>query len=36
MVAIGVEQSLINSASYEHRCLENIINLYKTAGKCDY
>ena len=34
MVAIGVEQSLSNSDLYENRCLENIKNIYKTAGKC--
>ena len=35
MVIIGVDQSLSNSASFEHRCLENIKNIYKLAGKCD-
>ena len=34
MVTIGVDQSLINSEMYEHRCLENINKLYKSAGKC--
>ena len=35
MVTIGVDQSLSNSAIYEHRCLKNIKKLYKYAGKCD-
>ena len=35
MVIIGVDQSLSNSALFEHRCLENIKKLYKLAGKCD-
>ena len=33
MVAIGVKQSLINSALYKHRFIENINKLYKTGGK---
>ena len=33
MFTIGVNQSLSNSAMYEHRCLENIKKLYKTNGK---
>ena len=36
IVTIGVEQSLSESAMYEHRCLENINKLYKYAVKCDY
>ena len=36
MVAIGFDQSLSNNALYEHRCLENIKKLYKTASKCEY
>ena len=35
MVIIGVDQSLSNSAMYEHRCLENIKKLYKNSVKCD-
>ena len=35
MVIIGVDQSLSNSALYEHRCLENIQKIYKSDGKCD-
>ena len=34
MVTIGVDQSLSNSAIYEHIWLEKIKNLYKTSGKC--
>ena len=33
MVAIEVDQSLSNSALYEHKCMENTKKLYKTAGK---
>ena len=36
MVTIGIDQSLINSVLYGHRCLENIKKLYKYYGKCDY
>ena len=32
---IGIEKSLINTAIYEHKCLENIKQLHKQAGKCD-
>ena len=35
MVTIGVDQLLSNSDLEEHRCLENIKKLYKSAGKCD-
>ena len=35
MVTIGVDQSLISSENYEHRCLGNIIRLYKFSCKCD-
>ena len=31
-----VDQSLSDSAMYEHGCLENIKNLHKHAGNCDY
>ena len=33
---IGFEPSLSNNTIYGHKCLENIKNLYKQAGKCDY
>ena len=35
MAIIGFDKSLINSAMYDHICLENMNKLYKTAGKCD-
>ena len=35
MVIIGMYKLLSNSDLYEHRCLENIKKLYKSAGKCD-
>ena len=35
MVTIGFDQSLSNSAMYEHICLENIKKLYKSSGKFD-
>ena len=34
MVTIGVDQSLSNSAMYEHICPENIQKLYKYSGIC--
>ena len=30
-----MDQSFINNALYEQRCLENIKNVYKHAGKSD-
>ena len=32
---IGIDQSLSNNALFEHKCLQNIKNLYKHSGKCD-
>ena len=32
---IGIEQSLSKNVLYEQKCLQNINNLYKHAGKCD-
>ena len=32
---ISIYQSLSNNALYEQKCLQNIKNLYKHAGKCD-
>ena len=32
---IGIDQSLINSDSFEHKCLNNIKNIYQHYGKCD-
>ena len=34
MITIGVDQSLINSAIYEHRRSENIEKLCKSSCKC--
>ena len=36
MVTIGVDQSLSNSAMYEHTCLKIIKKLYKYSGKLYY
>ena len=33
---IDIDPSLRNNTIYEQKCLENIKNLYKQAGKCDY
>ena len=35
MEKIGVDQSLSNSDLYEHWCLENVKNSYKSSIKCD-
>ena len=35
MKNIGIDQSLRNSANFEHRFLQNITKLYKHAGKCE-
>ena len=35
MKTVGIDQSLSNSAIFEHMCLQNIKKLYKHAGKCD-
>ena len=32
---IGIDQSLSNSALFEHRWLQNTKKLYRHAGKCD-
>ena len=32
---IGIDPYVSNNAAYEHKCLENIKNLYKQAGNCD-
>ena len=32
---IGIDQSLINNALFDHKCLQNINKLYKHSGKCD-
>ena len=35
MKTIGIEQSLCNRSSFEHKFLNNIKNIYQHAGKCD-
>ena len=35
MKTIGIDQSVSNGASFEHKCLNNIKNIYQHAGKCD-
>ena len=32
---IGIDQSVRNMASFEHKCLNNIKNIHQHAGKCD-
>ena len=34
MNTIGIDQSLINSDIFEHRCLQNIKKLYQHSEKC--
>ena len=33
MKTIGIDQSLSNNDLYEHKCLQNVKNLYKHSGK---
>ena len=35
MKTIGIEQSLCNRSSFEHKCKNNIKKIYQHAGKCD-
>ena len=35
MKTIGIDQSLCNRSSFEHRFLNNLKNIYQHAGKCD-
>ena len=35
MKIIGINQSLSNMYSFEHKILNNIENIYQHAGKCD-
>ena len=35
MNTIGIDQSLFTRSSFEHRCMNNIKNIYQHAGKCD-
>ena len=36
MKTIGIEQSLCNRYFFEHKCLNNIKNIYQHADKFDY
>ena len=35
MKTIGIDQSLCNRSSFEHKYLNNIKNIYQHAVKCD-
>ena len=35
MYTIGIDQSSFARSSFEHRCMNNIKNIYQHAGKCD-
>ena len=35
MKNIGIDQSLWNRYSFEHKCLNNMRKIYQHAGKCD-
>ena len=35
MKTIGIDQSLSNRSSFEHKFLNNIRKIYQHAGKCD-
>ena len=35
MVTIGIYIYLSDNEFFQHRCLQNINKLYKTAGKCN-
>ena len=35
MNTIGIDKSVINGASFKHKCLNNIKKIYQHAGKCD-
>ena len=35
MKTIGIDQSSFARSSFEHRCMNNIKNIYQHAGKCD-
>ena len=35
MINIGIEQSLCNRFSFEHKFINNIKKIYQHAGKCD-
>ena len=36
MNTIGIDQSSFARSYFEHRCMNNIKNIYQHAGKCDY
>ena len=36
MKTIGIDKLLCNRSSFEYKCLNNIIYIYKHAGECDY
>ena len=35
MKTIGIDQSLCNRSSFEHKCMNKIKKIYQHAGKCD-
>ena len=35
MKTIGIDQLVRNRASFEHKCLNNIKDIYQHAGKCE-
>ena len=35
MKTIGIDQSLCTRSYFEHKCMNNIKNIYQHAGKCD-
>ena len=35
MKTIGIDQSVFERSSFEHRCMNNIKKIYQHAGKCD-
>ena len=34
MKTIGIDQSLCNISSFEHKCLNKIIKMYQHVGQC--
>ena len=35
MKTIGIDQSSFTKSTFEHKCMNNIKNIYQHAGKCD-
>ena len=35
MKTIGIDRSTFNMSTFEHRCMNNIKNIYQHADKCD-